>query len=241
MWRGRWGAGGRRRSRVSSQQAGLGGLPQAHEPVEAAHQHVYLLRARARLGGGLELLANAGHFPAPLLAGFGGDLVQDGDDFVARRLVLGHLPQIIGELLALGTELAEAVHEGRLRTARRVGIAHWELQLYQETGSEERLPGVRGASSFGSPWSDPRSSNGCVRSTGGPTGGPLRSPWRLASGSCCAPTWSRRSASRRRAWRTRCSSATFCSRTRRFMEANSRSRSPGSAPAVSPVTLRRRA
>src|SRR5207245_5935275 len=59
-------------------------------------------------------------------------------------LVLGHLPQIIGELLALGTELAEAVHERRMRTARRVGVAHCEFQLYQETGSEERLPGVPG-------------------------------------------------------------------------------------------------
>src|SRR6266550_8580043 len=197
MRRGRWVEVGRRRSRVSSQQTGLGGLPQIDEPVEAGHEHVYLLRARGRLGGDLELLANARHFPAPLLAGFGGDLIQDGEDLVARRLVLGHLPQVIGELLALGTELAEAVHEGRLRAARRVGIAHWEFQLYQETGSEERLPGVRGASSFGSPWSDPRSSNGCVRSTGGPMGGPPRSPWR--------------SASRRRAWRTRCSSATSCS------------------------------
>src|SRR5205823_6038624 len=137
-------------------------------------------------------------------------LVQDGEDFVARRLVLRHLPQIIGELLALGAELAEAVHERRPRAARRVGIVHCEFQLYQETGSEERLPGVQGAPSLRSPWSDPRSSNACVRSTGGPKGGPPRSPWRSASGSCCAPTWSRRSASRRRAWRTRCSSATSC-------------------------------
>src|SRR6266513_2854093 len=184
MRRGRWvegGARGRRRLRVSSQQTGLGGLPQVDEPVEAGYEHVHLLRARGRLGGDLELLANARHFPAPLLAGFGGDLVQDGEDLVARRLVLGHLPQVIGELLALGTELAEAVHEGRLRAARRVGIAHWEFQLYQETGSEERLPGVRGASSFGSPWSDPRSSNGCVPSTGGPMRRPPRSPCRPSS------------------------------------------------------------
>src|SRR5947208_3620168 len=188
MRRGRWVEGGRRRSRVSSQQAGLGGLPQADEPVEPAHQHVYLLRARGRLGSGLELLADARHFPAPLLPPFRGDLVQDGDDFVARRLVLGHLPQVIGELLALGAKLAEAVHEGRLRAARRVGIAHCEFQLYQETGSEERLPGIRGAPSLRSPWSDPRSSSGCVPSTSGPRGGPPRSPWRWASGSCCAPT-----------------------------------------------------
>src|SRR6266566_1369310 len=189
---GRWVERGRRRSRAWSQQAGLGGLPQAHEPVEAAHQHVYLLRARARLGGGLELLADARHFPAPLLPGFGGDLVQDGDDFVARRLVLGHLPQVIGELFALGAELAEAVHERRLRTARRVGVAHCELELYQETGSEERLPGVRSAPSLRSPWSNLRwsnlrSSSACARSTGGPKGGPPRSPWRSASGSCSAP------------------------------------------------------
>src|SRR6266700_4904294 len=183
---------GRSRSRVSSQPAGLGGLPQAHEPIEAAHQHVDLLRARGRPGGGLELLADARHFPAPLLPGFGRDLVQDGDDFVARRLVLGHLPQVIGELLALGTELAEAVHEWRLRTARRVGVAHCEMELYQETGSKERLPGVRGAPSLRSPWSNLRwsnlrSSSACARSTGGPKGGPPRSPWRSASGSCSAP------------------------------------------------------
>src|SRR5712691_2677687 len=185
---GRWVEGGRRRSRVWSQQAGFGGLPQAHEPVEPAHQHVHLLRARAGLGGGLELLADARHLPATLLPGFGGDLVQDGDDLVARRLVLRHLPQIIGELLALGTELAEAVHERRLRTARRVGVVHCEFQLYQETGSEERLPGVRGAPSLRSPWNDPRSSSACALSTDGPRAGPGRSPWRWAFGSCCAPT-----------------------------------------------------
>src|SRR5437773_3613578 len=188
MRRGRWVEGGRRRSRASSQQTGLGGLPQVDEPVEAGHQHVYLLRARGRLGRGLELFADARHFPAPLLRGFSGDLVQDCEDFVARRLVLRHLPQVIGELLALGAELAETVHERRPRAARRVGIVHCELQLYQETGSEERLPGVQGAPSLRSPWSDPRSSNACVRSTGGPKGGPPRSPWRSASGSCCAPT-----------------------------------------------------
>src|SRR3989449_11688642 len=101
-------------------------------------------------------------------------------------------PQIIGELLALGTELAGAVHERRLRTARRVGVAHCEFQLYQETCSEERLPGVRGAPSLRSPWSrlrwsNLRSSSACARSTGGPEGGPPRSPWRSASGSCSAP------------------------------------------------------
>src|SRR6266516_1670684 len=189
---GRWLEGRRRRSRAWTQQAGFGGLPQAHKPVELAHQHVHLLRARGRLGGGLELLADARHFSTSLLRGFGGDLVQDGDDFVARRLVLRHLPQVIGELLALGTELAEAVHERRLRTARRVGVAHCELELYQETGSKERLPGVRGAPSLRSPWSNlrwrnPRSSSACVRSTGGPKDGPPRSPWRSASGSCSAP------------------------------------------------------
>src|SRR6266446_2998722 len=184
---GRWVEGGRRRSRASSQQTGLGGLPQVDEPVEAAHQGVHLLRARGRLGRGLELLTDARHFFAPLLCGFCGDLVQDGDDLVASRLVLRHLPQVIGELLALGTELAEAVHERRLRTARRVWVAHCEFQLYQETSSEERLPGVRGAPSLRSPWSNLRSSSACVRSTDGPKGGPLRSPWRSASGSCSAP------------------------------------------------------
>src|SRR5437762_2722213 len=188
MRRGRWVEGGRRRSRASSQQTGLGGLPQVDEPVEAGHQHVYLLRARGRLGRDLELLADARHFPAPLLPGFDGDLVQDGDDFLARRLVLRHLPQVIGELLALGTELAEAVHERRLRTARRFGVAHCEFQLYQETGSEERLPGVRGTPSLRSPWSNLRSSSACARSTGGPKGGPPRSRWRSAFGSCSAPT-----------------------------------------------------
>src|SRR5437667_3684984 len=176
----------------SAQQTGLGGLPQVHQPVEAAHQHVHLLRARAGFGGGLELLTDARHFLAPLLCGFCGDLVQDGDDLVACRLVLRHLPQIIGELFALSTELAEAIHERRLRTARRVGIAHCECQLYQETGSEERLPGDRGAPGLRSPWSNLRwsnlrSSSACARSTGGPKGGPPRSPWRSASGSCSAP------------------------------------------------------
>src|SRR2546425_3490895 len=118
MRRGRWVEGGRRRSRASSQQTGLGGLPQVDEPVEAGHQHVHLLWARGRLGGGLELLADARHFRAPLLPRFGGDLVQDGDDSVARRLVLRHLPQVIGELLALGAALAEAFHERRRRAAR---------------------------------------------------------------------------------------------------------------------------
>src|SRR2546422_584721 len=188
MQRGRWVEGGRRRSRVSSQQAGLGGLPQADEPVEPAHQHVYLLRTRGRLGSGLELVADARHFLAPLLPRFGGDLVQDGEDLVARRLVLGHLPQVIGELLALGAELAEAVHERLVRAARRVGFVHGEFQLYQETGSEGWLPGVRGTRSLRSPWSDPRCSSGCVRSTAGPKAGPPRSPWPSASGSCCAPT-----------------------------------------------------
>src|SRR5881628_1792290 len=140
-------ARGRRRSRVWSQQTGFGGLPQADEPVEPAHQHVHLLRARAGLGGGPELIADARHFLAPLLRGFGGDLVQDDDDLLARRFVLRHLPQVIGELLAVGAELAEAVQERRLRAARSVGIVHCEVQLYPETGSEERLPGVRGAPS----------------------------------------------------------------------------------------------
>src|SRR5467141_4396956 len=179
MRRGRWAE--RRRSRASSQQTGLGGLPQVDEPVEAGHQHVHLLRARGRLGGGLELLADARHFFTSLLPGFGGDLVQDADDLVARRFVLRHLPQVIGELLALGAELAEAVQERRLRAARRVGIAHCEFQLYQKTGSEERLPGVRGAPSLRSPWSDPRSSSDCAPSTDGPRAGPPRSPWRWAS------------------------------------------------------------
>src|SRR3989442_3977129 len=183
-----WWVAGLRRSRAWSQQTGLGGLPQVDEPVEAAHQRVRWLRARGRLGRGLELLTDARHFLAPLLCGFCGDLVQDGDDLVACRLVLRHLPQIIGELFALSTELAEAIHERRLRTARRVGIAHCEFQLYQETGSEERLPGVRGAPSLRSPWSNLRSSSACARSTGGPKGGPPRSPWRSASGSCSAPT-----------------------------------------------------
>src|SRR2546422_4009489 len=46
-------------------------------------------------------------------------------------------PQVIGELLALGTELAEAVHERRLRTARRVGGAHCEFQLRSEEHTSE--------------------------------------------------------------------------------------------------------
>src|SRR5439155_20119751 len=68
------------------------------------------------------------------------------------------------------------------------GVAHCEFQLYQETGSEERLPGVRGTPSLRSPWSNLRSSSACARSTGGPKGGPPRSRWRSAFGSCSAPT-----------------------------------------------------
>src|SRR5438034_6242993 len=92
---GRWVEGGRRRSRVWSQQAGFGGLPQAHQPVEPAHQHVHLLRARAGLGGGLELFADARHLIATLLPGFGGDLrseehtseLQSHSDLVCRLLL----------------------------------------------------------------------------------------------------------------------------------------------------------
>src|SRR6266481_3555132 len=168
MRRGRWVERGRRRSRVWSQQTGFGGLPQADEPVEPAHQRVHLLRARAGLGGGPEFVADARHFLAPLLPGFGGDLV-------ARRFVLRHLPQVIGELLALGAELAEAVQERRVRAARRVGIAHCEVQLYPETGSEERLPGGPGVPSLRTPWRDPRSSSACAPSTDGPRAGPVPS------------------------------------------------------------------
>src|SRR2546422_1677304 len=136
-----WWVAGLRRSRAWSQQTGLGGLPQVDEPVEAAHQRVHLLRARGRLGRGLELLTDARHFFAPLLCGFCGDLVQDGDDLVASRLVLRHLPQVIGELLALGTELAEAVHERRLRTARRGGGAHFEVPIYPKKWSRGPVSG----------------------------------------------------------------------------------------------------
>src|SRR2546428_3685514 len=138
-----WWVEGLRRSRASSQETGLGGLPQVDEPVEAAHQRVHVLRARGRLGRGLELLTDARHFFAPLLCGFCGDLVQDGDDLVASRLVLRHLPQVIGELLALGTELAEAVHERRLRTARRVGVAHCAWPLFPETSCPATVSGGR--------------------------------------------------------------------------------------------------
>src|SRR5258707_8052719 len=129
MRRGRWVERGRRRSRVWSQQTGFGGLPQADEPVEPAHQRVHLLRARAGLGGGPEFVADARHFLAPLLPGFGGDLVQDGDDLVARRFVLRHLPQVIGELLALGAELAEAVQERRGGGGRGGGGAAFGGQI----------------------------------------------------------------------------------------------------------------
>src|SRR2546430_10493418 len=160
-----WWVGGLRRSRVSSQQTGLGGLPQVDEPVEAAHQRVHLLRARGRLGRGLELLTDARHFLAPLLCGFCGDLVQDGDDLVACRLVLRHLPQIIGELFALSTELAEAIHERRLRTARRVGIAPFGVPILPKKGPPGTLAGGPGgpplrASSWHPPWGKPSSSYG---------------------------------------------------------------------------------
>src|SRR5256714_14017670 len=139
-----WWVEGLRRSRASSQQTGLGGLPQVDQPVEPAHQHVHLLRARGRLGCGLELLTDARHLRAALLPGFGGDLVQDGDDLVACRLVLRPLPQGIGELLALRTELAEAVHERRLRTARRGWGGHLRLPILPQKMLPETIAG--------SPW-----------------------------------------------------------------------------------------
>src|SRR2546425_8865927 len=83
-----WWVEGLRRSRASSQQTGLGGLPQVDEPVEAAHQRVHLLRARGRLGRGLELLTDARHFFAPLLCGFCLKKKKEDDDLVASRLVL---------------------------------------------------------------------------------------------------------------------------------------------------------
>src|SRR2546428_5771728 len=104
-----WWVEGLRRSRASSQETGLGGLPQVDEPVEAAHQRVHLLRARGRLGRGLELLTDARHFLAPLLCGFCGDLVQDGDDLVACRLLLLPPPPIIRELLSLRDELSHGL------------------------------------------------------------------------------------------------------------------------------------
>src|SRR6266853_948245 len=100
---------------------------------------------------------------------------------------IGGLQQVIGELLALGAELAEAGQERWVRAARRVGIAHCEVELYPETGSEERLPGVPGVPSLRTPWSDPRSSSACAPSTDGPRAGPVPSRSQLASGSCCAP------------------------------------------------------
>src|SRR5256712_13949288 len=112
-----WWVEGLRRSRASSQETGLGGLPQVDEPVEAAHQRVHLLRARGRLGRGLELLTDARHFFAPLLCGFCGDLGQDYDDLVASRLLLLHLSHIIGGLFALGTEFCAGIHELRPCTA----------------------------------------------------------------------------------------------------------------------------
>src|SRR2546423_11892893 len=125
-----WWVEGLRRSRASSQKTGLGGLPQVDQPVEPAHQHVHLLRARGRLGCGLELLTDARHLRAALLPGFGGDLVQDGDDLVACRLVLRPPPQVIGELPALGTEPAAAAHERRLRPAPRAAVGPFAVSLY---------------------------------------------------------------------------------------------------------------
>src|SRR5439155_341096 len=51
-----WWVEGLRRSRASSQQTGLGGLPQVDQPVEPAHQHLHLLLARPGLRGRLERL-----------------------------------------------------------------------------------------------------------------------------------------------------------------------------------------
>src|ERR1041384_6457218 len=122
---GAWGRRGaeRRRSGTRSQQARLRGLPQAHESIETVHQQVHLLRAGRRLGGGLELRADARHLLAPLSGSLGGDLVQDRDDALPRPPVLGDLPQVVRELFALAAQLTEGVEQGR-RAARRVGIAH---------------------------------------------------------------------------------------------------------------------
>src|SRR5205807_9556689 len=113
----------RRRSRTRSQQARFRGLPQVHESIEAVHQQVHLLGAGARLGGGLELRTDTRHLLAPLLGTLGGDLLQDRDDPLPRSLVLGDLPEVVRELLALAAQLAEGVEHGR-RAAWRVGIAH---------------------------------------------------------------------------------------------------------------------
>src|SRR2546421_2118940 len=125
----------RRRSWTRSQQARFRGLPQVHESIEAVHQQVHLLRAGARLGGRLELGADARHLLAPLLGALGGDLVQDRDDLPARRFVFGDLPEVVRELFALATQLAEGVEQRGGRAARRLGIAHGNTN-YNRTRTE---------------------------------------------------------------------------------------------------------
>src|SRR6184192_2807920 len=127
----------RRRSWTRSQQARFRGLPQVHQSIESVHQQVHLLRAGARVGGGLELRADARHFLAPLLGALGGDLVQDRDDPLARRFVFGHLPEVVRELFALAAQFAEGVEQGggARRAARRVGIAHGNTN-YNRTRTE---------------------------------------------------------------------------------------------------------
>src|SRR5437588_8653065 len=146
MYCGRRGAE-RRRSWTRSQQARFRGLPQVHESIEAVHEQVHLLRTGARLGGGLELRADTRHLLTALLGPLGGDLVEDDDDPLPRRFVLGNLPEVVRELLALAAQLAEGVEQGRLRAARGVGIAHGS-PIIPRNRRNVRLPELRAASSL---------------------------------------------------------------------------------------------
>jgi len=85
------------------------------------------LGAGSRLRRRLEVLANARHLAAALLRALDGDLLENAEDLLAHRGVIGDLPEVVGELLTVGAQLAERVHQGR--TSRRFRIAHGQSNL----------------------------------------------------------------------------------------------------------------
>src|SRR5438132_42434 len=92
-----------------------------HQAVEAVDEDVHLLRARARLRGRLQLLADPRHLLAALLGAFHGDLVEQVEDLLPHGLVLGDLPQVVGGLLPLGAQLAECVQQRQLGASTLLG------------------------------------------------------------------------------------------------------------------------
>src|SRR5207247_2558028 len=112
-------------------------------------------------------LADPRHLVAPLLRAFGRDLVEDAKDLLPRRLILGDLPQIIGELLALGAQLAEGVEQWRVRAARCVRVAHARINYTKKRRETDRLPELQGASSLRGPWNPRRIFHNARRLTSG--------------------------------------------------------------------------